>query len=109
MEVYTVTIVPILGAIIAIGAVTFLVFSYGRWCNRYFSSLEEPETIIDVGSDVLSLSKAGTMQLRTIAKTLHVKYYSRLKRDELILAIIAKKEELWNTQQQDLWPDETEE
>ncbi len=61
----------------------------------------------DVATDILSLSKAGTMQLRTIARVIHVKYYSRLKRGELILAIIAKKEELWNKQQQDLWSDET--
>lgn len=62
----------------------------------------------DVAADILSLSKAGTMQLRTIARVIHVKYYSKLKRDKLILAIIARKEELRQKQQQDLWPDETE-
>jgi hypothetical protein len=52
-----------------------------------------------------TLNKAGTMQLRTIAKIMHVKNYTKLKRDQLILAIIAKKEELWQVQQQELWQD----
>lgn len=53
----------------------------------------------EVKADMLSLSKAGTMQLRTIARVIHVKYYSKLKRDKLILAIIARKEELRGKQQ----------
>ena len=51
-------------------------------------------------ADIENLSRAGTMQLRKIAKIMHVKYYSKLKRNELILAIIAKKDELWQKQQQ---------
>lgn len=58
-----------------------------------------------IAKDIKSLSAAGTMQLRTIGKILHVKNYSKLPRDKLILAIIAKKEELWQIQQQELWPD----
>lgn len=59
----------------------------------------------DIATDILSLSKAGTTQLRTIARVIHVKYYSRLKREELIPAIIARKEELWAIQQIELFTD----
>lgn len=58
-----------------------------------------------LAADIKSLSAAGTMQLRTIAKIMHVKNYSKLPRDQLIMAIVAKKEELWQKQQQELWPE----
>jgi len=56
-----------------------------------------------ITEDINTLNKAGTMQLRIIAKILHVKKNAKLKRDQLILAIIAKKEELWQTQQQEIF------
>lgn len=58
----------------------------------------------DFAQDANTLNQCGTTQLRTVAKVLHVKYYSRLKRDELILGIIAKKRELWEKQKQQLFP-----
>lgn len=58
----------------------------------------------DFNKDAETLSLCGTTQLRNIAKSLHVKYYSKLKRDELILAIIAKKQELWEEHKQMLFP-----
>lgn len=57
----------------------------------------------EVKQDILSLSKAGTMQLRTIARTIHVTNYSKLKRQELIFAIIAKKEEFIKGSQMELF------
>ena len=57
----------------------------------------------EVKADMLSLSKAGTMQLRKIARTIHVKHYSKLKRQELIFAIIAKKEEFIKGSQLELF------
>lgn len=59
----------------------------------------------DFSQDAETLRLCGTTQLRNIAKVLHVKYYSKLKRDELILAIIAKKRELWEEQRQQLFPE----
>lgn len=56
-----------------------------------------------IAKDLESLSRAGTMQLRTIGKIMRVKNYSTLKRDQLILAIAARKRELWQEQQQELW------
>jgi len=57
----------------------------------------------DIAANIKSLSAAGMMQLRKIAKIMHIKYYSKLHRDELILAIIAKKDELRQRQQQELF------
>jgi len=57
----------------------------------------------EIKADVLSLSKAGTMQLRKIARTIHVKNYSKLKHQELIFAIIAKKEEFIKGRQLELF------
>jgi len=53
----------------------------------------------NLSADIQNLSKASITQLRQIAKVMHVEYYSKLKRDELVLAIIAKKDELWQKQQ----------
>jgi hypothetical protein len=58
----------------------------------------------EVKQDISSLSKAGTGQLRKIAQTLHVKYYNKLQRQELIFAIIAKKEEFIKGRQMELFP-----
>lgn len=53
--------------------------------------------------NITSLSKAGTMQLRTIANEMHIKYSSKLQRDELIHAIIAKNNEYLKKQQLELF------
>lgn len=68
------------------------------------SALTEKEVVTNpIARDMESLNKAGTMQLRTIAKVLHIKNYSRLGRENLIFAIVNKKQELWKTQQMELW------
>jgi len=60
----------------------------------------------EMAQDIISLSKAGTMQLRRLAKVIHIKNYSKLKRDELALAIIVKKDEMWKQQQMELFQKE---
>lgn len=95
--------VEILGTIIAISTVTLLVRGYSSWYDRFTRTSKEREKGIDIAADVASLSKAGTMQLRTLAKTMHVRNYSKLKRPELILAIVAKKDDLWRKQQEELF------
>lgn len=67
-----------------------------------FMTQEEASTH-PIAADIKSLSASGTMQLRTIGKIMHIKNYSKLPREQLILAITAKKEELWKQQQQELW------
>ena len=76
---------------------------YNSWFDRHTCTTEERAKGIDIAADIASLSQAGTMQLRDIAKVLHVKRYSKLKRDKLILAIVAKKDDLWREQQQELF------
>ena len=53
----------------------------------------------DITTNFTSLSHAGTMQLRKIAKAMHVNNSSKLQRDELIHAIMAKNNEHLNEQQ----------
>jgi len=103
MDFYVTTIVPMVGTMIAVGIATFLVMGYSSWYDRFTRTTKEREKGIDISADVASLSNAGTMQLRTIAKTMHVKGYSKLKRPELILAIVSKKDELWRQQQGELF------
>lgn len=56
-----------------------------------------------IAKDIESLSQAGTMQLRSIAKIMHIKNYSKLPREQLIFAILSKKDEMWKQQQMELW------
>jgi len=103
LDFYVNTAVPILGVLIAISTAAFLIWSYSSWYDRFTRTTKEREKGIDIAADVASLSNAGTMQLRTIAKAMHVKRYSKLKRPELILAIVSKKDELWRQQQGELF------
>lgn len=50
-------------------------------------------TSLDIHSQIETLRMAGTGQLRQIAKLWKVKGASKLKRDELIFAIIGKQQE----------------
>lgn len=87
-------IVPILGTAIIVGITTLLAIGYSRWRDRRYRGTQEYLVGIDIAADIASQGDAGTTELRTIAKVMHVKGHSKLTRDELILAIIAKKEEL---------------
>lgn len=57
----------------------------------------------EVKQDILSLSKAGTMQLRKIARSIQIKNAYKLPRQELIFAIIAQKEKFLQGQQMELF------
>lgn len=57
----------------------------------------------DITADIATLNKAGTTQLRIAAKVLRIKYYATLRREELISAIVSKKNELEEQQQMELF------